>query len=218
MTNTITIPTEIDLAEFISRESHDLKSPFNRILGFLKLVIKGLDGPIPDQAKEDLTTVYQNSQAALVFMSSLVEMARLSRDERELNPVEQPLGFLVQQVVNEWKRQAPSEEPVEFNLSVPDTSIRADEILLRQGLYHWISYVFFHTQGNTAIDIQVKEKPESLTFSLTSRGTAFQEPAECDRTLHGYIANKVLEIHQGELLALEANKLGLQVEFCLPKA
>ena len=55
MSKILQIPNEIDLAAFISKEAHDIKSPFNRALGFLKLVLEGFDGPISEQAKNDLT-------------------------------------------------------------------------------------------------------------------------------------------------------------------
>jgi signal transduction histidine kinase len=77
MSKELHVPSEIDLAAFVSKEAHDLKSPFNRALGFLKLVLKGMDGPISDQAKEDLTIAYLNIQYTLAMISALVDMARL---------------------------------------------------------------------------------------------------------------------------------------------
>jgi signal transduction histidine kinase len=82
----LNFPEELDLAAFISEEAHDLKSPFNRILGFTKMLMKGMSGPITDMQKDDLTTVYQNGSQAMTMMSNLVDMARLGRGEKSFSP------------------------------------------------------------------------------------------------------------------------------------
>ena len=38
----IEFPTKVDLEEKISVWAHDLRSPFNHILGFTKMVLKGM--------------------------------------------------------------------------------------------------------------------------------------------------------------------------------
>ncbi len=80
------LPTDLDLVEFISKEAHDLKSPFNRILGFTKMLLKGMSGPLTDMQKDDLTVVYENSAQAMTAMSDLVDMARLSRGKKRFRP------------------------------------------------------------------------------------------------------------------------------------
>ncbi len=47
-------PVNFDLGAFLSRESHDLKTPFNHIIGFSRIVLKGQDGPLTDFQREDI--------------------------------------------------------------------------------------------------------------------------------------------------------------------
>ena len=96
--------TDMDLAAFISKQAHDLKSPFNRALGFIKLVLEGYDGPISEQAKEDLTIAHQNTQYTLVMLDALVNIARLGRGE--ILPVLEAhaLGPILEQTISEWQR------------------------------------------------------------------------------------------------------------------
>lgn len=212
------IPTELDLAAFISKEAHDLKSPFNRALGFLKLVLKGMDGPISDQAKEDLTIAYLNIQYTLAMINALVDMARLGRGERQLTLDSHAVDYVLQQTISEWQRKYHKENPVEINFSAPPIRIQADEIIIRQGIAQWISYVNEFVQEQAQIEIQVEAQPEVCQFSIESRGVKRQPPPECDLTMYGFVAQKILELHQGELLSLAETDQGACVRFSLPKA
>ena len=51
-----------DLDHFLSWASHDLKTPLNAVIGFTKLVIKGIDGPINEIQNTDLTTAFNGGK------------------------------------------------------------------------------------------------------------------------------------------------------------
>lgn len=218
MSQELRIPTDIDLAAFISKEAHDLKSPFNRALGFLKLVLEGFDGPISDQAEEDLTVAYQNTQHSLMMMVALVDIARLGRGENDLILETQPLDFILQKTISEWTRKYHKKNRVEINFSAPEVKILADEIMIRQCFANWISYVNEFVQEAANIHIQVEEQSEDHLFTIRSSGSKRLEPPECDLTLYGFAARGILDLHKGELHRLEEDEQGALVQFSLPKA
>lgn len=218
MPQNLQIPTEIDMSAFISKEAHDLKSPFNRALGFLKLVLKGMDGPISEQAQEDLTVAYQNTQYTLAMMSALVDIARLGRGERNPTLGAVPVDYLLQQTLSEWTRKYHKENAVELTLSAPNVQIQADEIMIRQCFAYWISYVNEFVQNAVVINIQVEEQSDACLFTIRSSGEKRQPPPECDLTLYGFVAKGILDLHQGELVQLEEDEQGALVQFSLPKA
>ncbi len=216
MPKELQIPTEIDLAAFISKEAHDLKSPFNRALGFLKLVLKGMDGPISEQANEDLTIAYQNAQYTLTMMSALVDIARLGRGERSLTPASHSVEYILQQAISEWQRKYHKENPVEIIFSTPAVQILADEIMIRQCFSNWISFVNEFVQEAVIVNIQVEEQPETCLFTVRSSGKKLQPPPECDLTMYGFVAKGILDLHHGELIHLEEDEQGAFVQFSLP--
>jgi K+-sensing histidine kinase KdpD len=217
MPKDLKIPTEVDMAAFISKEAHDLKSPFNRALGFLKLVLKGMDGPISDQAQEDLNVVYQNTQYTLTMMNALVDIARLGRGEREPTPAEVPVDYVLQQALSGWTRKYHKENSVELSFSAPEVQIRVDEIMMQQCLAYWVSYVNEFVGEDATIDIQVDEKAGTCLFTIRSSGKKRQPPPECDLTLYGVAAQKLLDLHHGELIQLVEEEQGAMVQFSLPK-
>ena len=217
MPSNLEIPHELDLIEFISKEAHDLKSPFNRMLGFLKLVLKGMDGPIPDQARDDLTTVYQNSLYSLALMSGLIEMARMERGERNPTLTACQTDLLVQQVTVEWKRQVSKEFPIEVTGNAPAVLVQADEMLLRQCLSNWMSYVLEFAQEAVKIEIKVAEDEHTCQFQVRSSGKKVPRPPECDLTIYGYLGQHLLALNEGYLQELVEDEQGALVRFSLPK-
>ncbi|MBN2148774.1 MAG: HAMP domain-containing histidine kinase [Anaerolineales bacterium] len=204
--------------EFVSKEAHDLKSPFNRALGFVKLVLKGMDGPISDQAREDLTVAYQNGMYALFMMSGLVEMARLVRGERVLSLAECRVDHLLGQMIADWKRQSTREKAAKVTFSAPACTVTADDALIRQCLSNWVSYVAEFTGEEAQIDIQAIEQPETCLFTIRSNGKKLQPPSECDLTIYGYIAQSILDLHGGKLLRAEEDEQGALIQLALPKS
>jgi len=217
MPTTLQIPSEIDLPQFISKEAHDLKSPFNRILGFLKLVLKGMDGPISDQARDDLSTAHNNSQYATVLMSGLIEMARLSRGEKNLTLEECDLEHLLGQISGDWKRQYSNGKMADVVISAPGLQIKVDEVEFRRCILHWVSYVGEFVLDGASITIQVEELPQACSFIIRSSGKKVKQPPECDLTMYGYIASRILEMHRGMLQRAEEDEQGALVQFIVPK-
>jgi len=60
----------------IRKMSHDLKTPINAVTGFSKVILKGIDGPITDFQKEDLTSVYEAGQQLLNMINDLAAVAK----------------------------------------------------------------------------------------------------------------------------------------------
>lgn len=62
----------------IKRMRHDLKTPLNSITGFSKVILNGIDGPITDFQREDLTTVFESGQRLLGMIEDV--MGIMERD------------------------------------------------------------------------------------------------------------------------------------------
>jgi K+-sensing histidine kinase KdpD len=216
MTQPFEFPQEIDMAAFISKEAHDLKSPFNRVFGFMKLVLKGLDGPINDDQRNDLNTSLRDSTYAYLLMTNLIDMARLGRGEKAFSPTEHELGTLVEQSMSYYKKANPRQATFEHNISNPAAKVMADDMLMKQGIAQLASYVGEFVQEPVKFNINVEEAADKYLFTITSTGTK-APPPECDLTMHGYIASKILALHQGGLEGGEAKEDGAVVRFWLPK-
>jgi signal transduction histidine kinase len=216
--NQFNFPEELDLAAFISEEAHDLKSPFNRILGFTKMMLKGMSGPISDMQREDLTTIFQNSTQAMTMMSNLVDMARLSRGEKSFTPGESEANRLLNQIVSYWN-QNKAEKEVEFKVVTfaPEIPLMADEPLLRQGILNLCLYLAEYTQAPCKITLQVDKAPVGLLFSLRSHGEKNPIPVAIDLTMSAFIGQAIIKQHTGQFRKTEGDDEGGLIEFVLPE-
>jgi signal transduction histidine kinase len=212
-------PAQFDLAAFLSRESHDLKTPFNHIVGFSRIVLKGQDGPLTDFQREDLTTVYNSGARALFLLSSLIEAARIGRGEKRASPTELEVSLFIEQAVANWKKSNPARTvQVESNIALAAPTLWADEAQLRQVLGCLMSYAVEYVKGAATVILTVVDEPGWLVTTVASHGQKSTNPSELDRELLGYIARAYIEQHGGEIRAREETDDGALICFALPNA
>jgi K+-sensing histidine kinase KdpD len=217
-TTPLEFPAQIDLVHFVSHYAHDLRSPFNRMMGFLKIVLKGQDGPLTDLQKEDLNTVYQNSVYAFTMVANLIDISRFIAGEKSLNLAEAGVGSLYQQAIGQWQKYH-TELPVQFETNLPDgiAPIQADSILLSQAISGLIACVVECVKPPVQVSLAAEEGPEGYVFTLRGTGKLAPNPARLDLDTYGYIAQTVITLHGGEIRLKETSDEGAVIQFELPK-
>jgi len=87
----------IDWADY-SEAAHALRGPLNATIGFSRLIIKGIDGPITEAQKEPLETIYNGSRRMLTLFNLLLDALTLVQGDMdfglELISVNEILGEL----------------------------------------------------------------------------------------------------------------------------
>ncbi len=221
MTNTpLDLPRHLDLEQFISDEAHDLRSPFNQIVGFSKLLLNDLGAAYPaDQQKEDLGTVYRNSQRALLLMNGLIDIARLNRHEKELNPAEIEIKTLLEQSLMYWKKINPAStfQPT-YQISTTVSHLLVDELFVRQVLSSFITVVGQYVEPQGTITITVEDEPEWCLFKIVSAGKKTPPSSQLDLHMQGYVGRALVELQRGEIRLAEETDDGASIQFALPKA
>ena len=77
--------------EIVASIAHDLRSPLNAIIGFSRVMLKGIDGPLSEMQATDLQAVYANGQAMLEMVDDLIDLAKA--ESGWLTPVPAPVHF-----------------------------------------------------------------------------------------------------------------------------
>ncbi len=211
-------PTHFDLGAFLSRESHDLRAPFNHIVGFSRIVLKGQEGPLTDFQREDLTTVYNSGVRALFLLSSLIEIARISEGEKEVSLAEIEATRFINEAVAYWRRNNSAKDvQIEIEISMASPTVYADETQLRQVISSLVSYVVEYTQGAAKVTLTMAEEPDWVVTTLQSVGQKAPTQSALDLEMLGYISRAYIEQHGGEIRVREETDEGAVICFALPK-
>lgn len=215
----IVLPTHIDLDQFISNQAHDLRTPFNHIIGFSKMTLNTVgDAPLTDFQKEDLGTIYRSSVRALALMNGLIEIARINRQEKDLNTVDVNIQQLIEQGLALWRKNNPvSDVQTETRILVSSMVVHVDEQLMRQVISGFVAYTTQYCEEKTKVIIQVEEELNRFIFCFTSSGVKAREPSELNLEMLGFINRTFVELHSGEILQAEENDEGAIIRFALPK-
>jgi K+-sensing histidine kinase KdpD len=214
------LPAQLDLVEFISDEAHDLRSPFNQIVGFSRILLNGPSAAYSaEMQKEDLGTVYRSAQRALLLMNGLIDIARLARREKEASPDEVEINLLLEQTISSWRKLSPASTlRFECQISAEASHLVTDELLLRQILLGFSLVVAHYVDPQGAITFAVSEEPAWFIFKVSSAGKKAQPLSKLDLQMQGYIGRALVELQQGEMRLAEETDDGATIQFALPQA
>jgi K+-sensing histidine kinase KdpD len=215
----INLPRQIDLDQFISTQAHDLRTPFNHITGFSKMLLNTAgNAPLTDLQKEDMRTVYRSGMHALTLLNGLIDIARLNRHEKKPNPIDTDIEQLIAQGLAQWKKFNPDADArMDYQVLTSAKTIRADEQLNRQVVSGFIAYVALYCEAKVKITITVADEPDWFLFTFTSTGVKACLPSELDRQIFGYVNRALIEMQKGEIRQAEETDQGAIVRFALPK-
>ena len=220
MTNTpLELPTQLDLEQFISEEAHDLRSPFNQIVGFSKMLLNDPNPNYPPELqREDAGTIYRAGQRALLLVNGLIDIARLSRHEKEVGLIELEIESLLEQSLAFWKKfNLASTLETEYQINTAVSHLNADEMLMRQTLCSFIMVVAQYVDPQAKVTLTVEDESDWLVFKVVGAGKKVQPFSRLDLNMQGYIGRALVELQQGEIRAAEETDDGAAIQFALPR-
>jgi signal transduction histidine kinase len=221
MTNTpLDLPRQLDLEQLIAHEAHDLRSPFNLIIGFSKMLQSESNPEYPPELqRQDAEAIYRAGQRSLLLMNSLIDSARLNRREKETGPYELGLKSLVEQSLSFWKKfNSASTLQTEYRLNTPTMLVTLDDATLRQVLCSFIMVVAQYVDPQAKVTLTVDEEPGWLVFTVAGAGVKAQPFSQLDLQLQGYLGRALVELQQGELRTAEETDDGAVIVFAVPIA
>lgn len=115
----------------LSTGSRELATELNTIIGFSRLMLKGLDGPLTDSQRADLRAIYHSGYKLLGLIDNVVTLSELEGGslEAELGPVD--LDVVLKDVLGTAASRLP-DLVVEYRVERPLPTLRGDPSLLRQ--------------------------------------------------------------------------------------
>ncbi len=134
-------------SQFLANMSHELRTPLNSIIGFSKLMLKGIDGPITEAQEEDLSSIHHSGQHLLRLINDILDMSKIEAGKLVLQFESVDLADTAQQaiaVVTPLLAERPVSLRTKLASELP--AIEADPIRLRQILLNLLSNAAKFTQ------------------------------------------------------------------------
>jgi|GEM_PF-649420 len=82
-------------SQFLANMSHEFRTPLNSIIGFSKVILTGIDGPINETQKQDLSAIYNAGQYLLRLVNDILDITKIEAGNIKLNMVKTNLSNLV---------------------------------------------------------------------------------------------------------------------------
>jgi len=228
-------------SDFLANMSHELRTPLNSIIGFSRVILKGIDGPLTEMQEQDLSTIYNSGTHLLGLINDVLDQAKINSGKMDIHP-----DYFDMKAVVEGVRSIGigliKDKPVDMRLEVASGLPKAygDEFRTRQVLLNLVSNASKFTQQGSIIVRVYLDKAENgadmMRVDVQDSGIGIAEKdipllfeafrqvdSSLTRTVGGTglglpIAKNLIEMQGGQMLVHSVVNAGSTFSITLPLA
>jgi PAS domain S-box-containing protein len=227
-------------SQFLANMSHELRTPLNSIIGFSRVILKGIDGPITETQQQDLSAIYNAGQHLLGLINNILDLSKIEAGKMELAFTEVDINEIIRNIMSTAVGLV-KDKPIELVVDVPEDlpHIQADNIQIRQILLNLVSNAAkFTERGKIGVSARLMEREnrEEILVSVFDTGPGIdykdqerlfepftQVDASPTRKTGGTglglsICRHLVELHGGKIWVDSAPGKGSTFSFTLPVA
>jgi len=226
-------------SQFLANMSHELRTPLNSIIGFARVILKGIDGPITELQQQDLTAIFNSGQHLLGLINDILDLSRIEAGKMELTFDEVNITDLISSVMSTAAGLV-KDKPINLVSAVAGDlpMVRADAMRIRQVLINFLSNAAkFTEEGEILVKADIEErengKSELIVRVIDSgpgiakedQAKLFQPFSQVDASLTRKvggsglglsICNHLIQMHNGQIGVQSASGEGSTFFFSLP--
>jgi len=138
--------------------SHDLRSPFNSLLGFSEILTTEYDMLTDDEIKEYLNVIYESSKNLYGMTNNLLQYSRFQTGRIEYKPLKLDFDKLIKNSIKLLRGNIVKKE-IEFRISIdPDIYIYADEDMMNSAIQNLVSNAVKFTPKQGEVTVSARKK------------------------------------------------------------
>jgi len=167
-------------SQFLANMSHELRTPLNSIIGFSRVILKGIDGPVTELMQQDLTAIYNSGQHLLGLINDILDSAKIEAGKMELAFDEVNIHDLTHSVLSTMSGLI-KDKSIEMRQFIdPETpTVRADTIRIRQVMINLLSNAAkFTEEGAITVEVgpyKTEEGSKLVKISVTDTGPGISQ-------------------------------------------
>lgn len=160
---------------FFSIIAHDLRNPFNHILGFSEILLEKFDTLDDERKKSFVKNIYGSSQQTHKLLENLLSWARIQLGKIEWEPVKLDLGMNIAENISLLSNQAEEKEIILESKVTEKTYITADFNMLNTVLRNLIGNAIKFTPKGGNVWIESEGNASMVEISVCDTGIGISE-------------------------------------------
>ena len=220
--------------KFFSIIAHDLKSPFNAIIGFSDILVVQVNKNNIDKIKEFAGIIQQSSHRAMGLLMNLMEWSQSQTGRMNFSPVNFELVELINEAVLLLNDSAVQKSITISKNLPPSLLFYADKAMLSTVFRNLISNAIKFTKSGGNIVISASENKNELTISVKDSGVGISKDRieklfrldgsystsgtnnEKGTGLGLILCREFVEKHSGKIWAESEDRIGSTFYFTIP--
>lgn len=226
-------------SQFLANMSHELRTPLNSIIGFARVILKGIDGPITELQQQDLTAIFNSGQHLLGLINDVLDLSRIEAGKMDLTFDEVNITDLISSVMSTAAGLV-KDKPIKLVPKIEDAlpMVRADAMRVRQVLINFLSNASKFTEEGEIIVTAALTEPikgqQSVIIKVIDSGPGIAEEdqaklfqpfsqvdASLTRKVGGSglglsICHHLIQMHNGQIGVQSAPGKGSTFYFTIP--
>jgi signal transduction histidine kinase len=155
--------------------SHDLRSPFNSIIGLTDLLKYSTENKDLEESESLATMINTTAKSTLVLLDNLLNWTKSQTGQMSFTPTSLGLQPIVLEVFETLHTNAEAKSiSLNYDSSI-QTNVYADENMLKTILRNLISNSIKFTYTNGKIDVCAIQKPDLIEINISDNGMGVQE-------------------------------------------
>jgi len=150
--------------------AHDLKAPFNGILGFTELLLLNINSYDKEKIMEYANVINKSTHEAFNLLNNLLDWARAQTGRISFNPSHIGVKNIIKEIMTQMTGAAKN-KIIYMNYELPeDFTVFADEDMLRTILRNLVSNAIKYTKENGEINITAERNNSETRFAVSDTG------------------------------------------------
>ena len=172
-------------SQFLANMSHELRTPLNSIIGFSRVILKGIDGPVTELQKQDLSSIYSSGQHLLGLINDILDHSKIEAGKMEMMPEPVQMAELIRGVMSTAVGLTKDKE-IELIQELPDDlpPVWADPFRLRQVLLNLISNAAKFTNRGSIL-VQAAYDQQAVFIQVIDTGKGISE-SDTKKLFHAF--------------------------------
>ncbi len=196
-----------DKDRFMSILAHDLRSPFNSILGFIELLSENIREYDIDEIEKQISIINTSSRSAFLLLEDLLIWTRAQSGKIPYEPQKMNLSDICLDIIASLKPNAYVKKITIKNFVTKETTVFADVNMLKTVLRNLTSNALKFTNPGGMVDIYAKKTQSKITISVSDNGIGIAPE----------ILNKLFDISKTHTTKGTANEKGTGLGLLLCK-